>query len=127
MLVPERRLTMRHQVDYTEALAQLMREATTSRSQRQLARGAGVSQGTIGNMVLGRVPSRDVCLRVAQAAGIPATRLLQAAGYDTDADPVAAVEWGLRCTNIPDEGKEQIKRFVEKIAEKYKPKPEGDA
>lgn len=72
----------RQPVSYSEELAQLMRELTQKKSYRQIARDAETSPSTIGNMVLGRIPSEDVCIRVAKAADTEPDTLLLACGYE---------------------------------------------
>jgi uncharacterized membrane protein YebE (DUF533 family) len=69
---------------YKEELAELMRQATKTKSQRAIAKDANVSQGTIGNMVMGKVSSREICMRVATAANISISKMLVAAGYEKE-------------------------------------------
>jgi transcriptional regulator with XRE-family HTH domain len=117
------RLIMSSHMNYSEELAEIMRQATASRSQRQVAKEAQVSQGTIGNMLMGMVPSRDVITRVAQAIGVPVTSMLKAAGYEI-VDTPTAVELALRATeDIPEQGKRQVLDFVECVKAHYENKP----
>lgn len=122
MRMVEGLLTMRRQVNYSNALADLMLNATQKKSQRQIARDAEVSQGTVGNMVLGRVPSREVCLAVAEASGIDPIVMLSAAGYEVDQDPLQTIRLALRGTRaLSNASKQEILEFTrERIAEDEK-------
>ena len=107
-------------VRYKTELADLMLRATATRSQRQAAKDANVSPATIGNMVLGRVPSAEICERVAIALSVPVPDMLIAAGYESHTDPIEAIDMCLRgVEGIPEEGKDQIKAFVMEVKEKY--------
>jgi transcriptional regulator with XRE-family HTH domain len=110
---------MRQQaIAYREELAELMREITATRSYRQLAKDAELSPSTIGNMVLGRVPSREVCLKVAHAANIPSSKMLEAAGYDMP-DALEAVTLALRdAKNMSESSKDEVLRIVREYVER---------
>jgi len=98
-----------------EELAALMRDATKNRSQRRIARDADVSQTTIGNMLLGRVPGQDICRRVAAAAGIDEETMLRAAGHLEPADPVDRVKLCLRAPRMLPETERQLRQVIEQI------------
>ena len=94
---------------YSEELAQLMIEATKKKSQRLIAKEAQVSQTTIGNMVMGRIPSRDICTRVAPASDIDIHTMMIACGYEQKLpiDPVERMQVFLK-QNFPDLKQEDI-------------------
>ncbi len=108
---------------YSEKLATIMREATKNRSQRSVAKEAGVSQATIGNMVLGLIVSRDICSRVAAAIDIPEDELLVAAGHWQEPDEVieigdTKVEFRTTKDEFSAGEKEEIRQAIEDIIRK---------
>lgn len=109
--------------EYREELADLMLKITAGKSYRQIARDAKISPSTIGNMVIGRVPSSAVCIAVANAVGIEPGILLSSAGLPAP-DAVEAVNLALRGTDLPEEGKQQIVDFARQTREKYSRKPQ---
>ncbi|MEN6370381.1 MAG: helix-turn-helix transcriptional regulator [Armatimonadota bacterium] len=117
-------------MSYSEALASLMREVTTKKSQRQLAKESDVSQGTIGNMVMGRIPSRDVALRVAKAADIDEIAMLLACNYDEPDNPVDAIESVIikyRLTGkLSPEKQEKLMQCIREIVEDADSIPEDE-
>lgn len=61
-----------------------------------MAVAADVSQATIGNMLMGRVPSKSIAEKVARAAGIDVQTMLVACGYEQSVDTVERLEVMLR-------------------------------
>ena len=100
---------------FREDLSAIMRKATEKKSQRQIAKDAEVSQTTIGNMVLGMVPSRSICTKVAKAIGVTEYDMLIACGYEQPTDPVDRLEVQLKQSwpDLTDEDIEIIKRVVQ--------------
>lgn len=71
-------------------------------------------------MKMGAVPSEAVLERFAKGLNADLSALRRAAGYEQPSDPVEAVELALRnVESIPEEGKRQIREFVESIRNKY--------
>lgn len=134
----------RQPVSYSEQLAQVMRELTSKKSYRQIAKDAEISPSTIGNMVLGRIPSEEICIKVANAANSDPDILLLACGYEPQPppaeraaealsqidDPIQAVTLALRSPSFDDLSelaKTQILDFVREIESKAKEvKAQGD-
>lgn len=94
-------------------------------------RGAGlqssISAAYWKDMSDGRVPSEDMISKIVESfEELDENELRAAAGYTPLAgkvDAVKAVEFALRGQkNIPDEGKQQILDFVQKIEQKYQQK-----
>ncbi len=111
---------------YSEELASLMREAIKNKSQRQIAKEAGVSQTTIGNMVLGMIPSEDICSQVAPAIDKDENEVLAICGYLSALKPIDQIRYLLK-KNWPyleQEDKELIESVIEKreVGERMKRK-----
>ena len=101
-----------------------VRDALGGLSPNQAHYKTGVSHEYIRKMTHGVVPSIDIIRRFASGLGVDPGRLLVAAGYEIEqpSDAFEAVDLCLRSVdNIPDQGKQQIRVFVKKIEEKYKP------
>jgi transcriptional regulator with XRE-family HTH domain len=68
-------------VAYSTAFEEAVKRAMGSRSYRSVAREVGVTHSYIGDVYQGRIPSRDVVLKLAEVVGADADDLLIAAGY----------------------------------------------
>ena len=101
-------------------------------SPNQASYKTGVSDEYIRKMSNGRVPSVDVIRRFAQGMGVDVQSMLVAAGYEQPPaedraaaalsemdDHMKGIELSLRCTDIPERGKQQIMDFVKEMQEKY--------
>ncbi len=91
---------------------------------RAAAFGSGISAAYWKDMSDGRVPSDEVITQIASAyEDLDENELRAAAGYGAkleNMDPVKAVEFALRGQkSIPEEGKQQIIKFVQQTQEKY--------
>lgn len=88
---------------------------------------SGISAAYWKDMSDGRVPSEDVMEKIAQSFdNLDENEVRAAAGYapkQGKVDAVKAVEFALRGQkNIPEEGRQQILDFVQKIESKYQAK-----
>ncbi len=108
---------------YSERLAELMLKATEGRSYRKIARDAGISPSTIGNMVLGRVPSADICTAVANALGIPPSAVLEASGHPVPEPDDLIRKYVQRCRGVID--REHMEAAIKKILDEEMREPEG--
>jgi len=108
--------------DFGRAIAKIL--CDNNLTLRAASLRSSISAAYWKDMSDGRVPSEEVIDRVAAAfpdASVNELRL--AAGYSIKpdaADAVTAVEFALRGqSDIPEEGKKQILRFVRDIEKKY--------
>jgi len=86
-------------VAYNKRFAEAVRRAVGDRSYRSLAPHVDVSPAYIADMREGRVPSREVVLKLARATGVDANELLLVAGYAPEGpvwDPDKAFVDGVR-------------------------------
>lgn len=117
-----------------QTFADFVRNRMGARSQREVALKGGLSQTTIGNYLLDRLPDMndtDLIRRIAAALdstpeevidvirGDQKHRATNAAIRALPADTVEAVALALRGADLPEEGKQQIIDFAQKIREKY--------
>jgi transcriptional regulator with XRE-family HTH domain len=68
-------------VAYSTVFEEAVKRAIGNRSYRSVAREVGVTHSYIGDVYQGRIPSRDVVLKLAEVVGADADTLLMAAGY----------------------------------------------
>jgi transcriptional regulator with XRE-family HTH domain len=111
---------VRQQVAYSKELEDMMARGLATKSQRQVAREAQVSQGTIGNMTMGRVPSREVVAAVAPAIDVSIPAMLEACGYEVQPLPDAIISAAKQ--SEPDLTEAEIAQLwdlAEKIAEEH--------
>ena len=66
---------------YSTEFEEAVKRAIGNRSYRSVAREVGVTHSYIGDVYQGRIPSRDVVLKLAEVVGADADTLLMAAGY----------------------------------------------
>ena len=108
---------------YSDNLANLMLEVTSKKSYRQLARDAGTSPSTISNMVLGRIPSREMALRVAEASRVPLKTMMEACNYEMPNPDDYIRHYVKACRGTMD--KENMAKHILEILEEEANEPEG--
>ena len=88
-------------------------------SKAQFARESGINDGTIGWWLFHSRPNQRSCYRIAEAFGLPAWVVLEAAGYPTDGllgSPTDSLrrEIARALERVPDERLTEIRAFVRK-------------
>lgn len=86
-------------------------------SQVALAEMAGCSKSAIGYWELGRIPqSKEVCIDIATALGVPIDTMLIAAGYQPVSDMIPAVATNTTsCMQCPDSRMAKCNRLVKNL------------